>query len=70
METEIQANTESRIKIETTLTKTVIIQTENQTQAINRAANRVADQAVNQVAVKAVAAGAVRAEAEEKMLRL
>ncbi len=70
METEIQANTESRIKIETTLTKTVIIQIENQTQAINRAANQVANQAVNQVAVKAVAAEAVRAEAEEKMLRL
>ena len=70
METELQANLESRTKIETTLTKTAIIQIESQTQAINRVENRVADQAVNQVAVKAVVAGAVRAEAEEKMLRL
>ena len=70
MGTEIQANPESRTKIETTLTKTAIIQIESQTQAINRVENQVANQAVNQVAVKAVVAGAVRAEAEEKMLRL
>jgi len=66
---ENQTNLENRTKIGTTLTKTVIIQIENQTQAINRAANQVANRAVNQVAVKTVAA-AVRAEAEEKMLPL
>ena len=50
---------ENQILIETTLTKTVTIQTENQTQVISQVANQGLNLVVSQVAIKI--------EAEEKM---